>query len=213
MVGKAIAALSLGAVGAGVGSVAGSLLGANTPGSNNISGSSLGAVGGGIAGTVAGAMIVNPRLVGKAGLAAIGGVGAAAIGTAEVVGAGAIAAAPYVGKAAAVAGSAVGAVGISAATKYGSYGAGFAKSLVKPIAEGSTRAGLFGHQLSGFGISMIAGAGLVSGTKEAFDSFNRNRMGQMDRNIYRAAPQTPSYANNGGATGDLVFAMNANRKG
>lgn len=73
---------------------------------------------------------------------------------------------------------------------------------------------LLGIELSKRGKLVATGAALISGTSQATKNFNNHTMGtQRDSQITPHAPSLPAYANNAGATGDLVFALNANRKG
>lgn len=62
------------------------------------------------------------------------------------------------------------------------------------------------------GKSMLWGAALVGGAAGAFNEANKIHMGQMD-GMVRKPGIAPSYANNAGASGDLVFALNNNRRG
>lgn len=62
---------------------------------------------------------------------------------------------------------------------------------------------------------LIAGAVAVgAGMPAAGKSYVQNRRGtNVDQQPVTSAPRTPAYANNGGATGDLVFALNNLRHG
>ena len=78
----------------------------------------------------------------------------------------------------------------------------------------TTDKNLLGVKLSGRGKLVAGGLAVASGTSQASKQFNERTMGtQRDSGITPHAPRIPSYANNGGATGDLVFALNANRRG
>lgn len=75
-------------------------------------------------------------------------------------------------------------------------------------------------KLSKFGGVLLGGAALLGGIKEGFNYYEKSRMGANDGMLRTATPtvpiqrsQTPSYANNGGASGDLVFALNNLRNG
>ena len=72
---------------------------------------------------------------------------------------------------------------------------------------------LLGIKLNTKGKVVAGGMALMAGTKDATTKFNQNTMGRRDSQITPHAPSLPAYANNGGATGDLVFALNANRRG
>ncbi len=63
----------------------------------------------------------------------------------------------------------------------------------------------------GWGILGVGAA--VGSIKGAYSEMSRRKMGQMDPYVARATPRVPSYANNAGASGDLVFALNANKRG
>jgi hypothetical protein len=72
-------------------------------------------------------------------------------------------------------------------------------------------------KFTGLGKSLIAGSALIKGAAGGFNELNKSHMGTMDGQITRATPRMqpsqPAYAQNAGATGDLVFAMNKNRRG
>lgn len=70
-----------------------------------------------------------------------------------------------------------------------------------------------GLKLTGLGKGIIGAGAAVKGIRSGYEALENNRMGQMDPYVHRATPRLPSYANNAGASGDLVFAMNANRRG
>lgn len=70
-----------------------------------------------------------------------------------------------------------------------------------------------GFKLKPLGWGVIGLGAAIGGARSAMDTSDRIRMGQVDPYITRPTPQLPSYANNAGATGDLVFALNANRRG
>lgn len=73
---------------------------------------------------------------------------------------------------------------------------------------------LLGVKLNTKGKIVAGGVALASGSKQAATKFNETTMGtQRDSQITPHAPRVPAYQNNGGATGDLVFALNANRRG
>ena len=71
-----------------------------------------------------------------------------------------------------------------------------------------------GLKATKFGVGLAATAQLMAGTPQAVKQWNDNRMGtNFDNQPVTSAPRVPSYANNGGATGDLVFALNNLRHG
>jgi hypothetical protein len=63
------------------------------------------------------------------------------------------------------------------------------------------------------GKTILWGSSVVAGAASAFSEMNKAHMGQLDNQITSSTVRTPSYANNAGASGDLVFALNANRRG
>jgi hypothetical protein len=72
-------------------------------------------------------------------------------------------------------------------------------------------------KFSGLGVGMLVGGSVLEGTKRAINKYEQIRMGKHDGQMRKATPvipqvdRSPSYANNGGATGDLVFSMYNNR--
>ena len=73
---------------------------------------------------------------------------------------------------------------------------------------------IIGIKATGVGTALFVGSSLVAGAPEAVKQANRNRQGtNFDSSPTSVAPSTPAYANNGGATGDLVFALNNLRHG
>ena len=71
-----------------------------------------------------------------------------------------------------------------------------------------------GLKATKLGIGLAATAQLAAGAPQAIKQANTNRQGtNFDNRPVTSAPRTPSYANNGGATGDLVFALNNLRHG
>ena len=73
-------------------------------------------------------------------------------------------------------------------------------------------------KLGTFGKVALFGPALAAGAMGGAQKYEDNRVGPIDSNIVTATPnyappQPPSYANNCGATGDLVFALHNNRHG
>lgn len=94
---------------------------------------------------------------------------------------------------------------------YASKTVGFGSKLIDYNPEKHDN--LTGSKVSKLGIAAFAGTAAVDGTIKAYRNYNQRRMGTIDNHVTRATPQTPTYDLNAGATGDLVFAMNANRRG
>ena len=84
------------------------------------------------------------------------------------------------------------------------------KSMVTKTAEG-------GYKLSATATPLLLGAMAVKGIGEGIKTFEKSRMGTNDGTFVGPAPNlpttnnSPSYANNAGATGDLVFSLFNNR--
>lgn len=73
---------------------------------------------------------------------------------------------------------------------------------------------LVGWRTTGRGVAVAGGIALISGTPGAAKQFVNSRQGtNIDNQPVTPAPSIPAYANNGGATGDLVFALNNLRHG
>lgn len=72
----------------------------------------------------------------------------------------------------------------------------------------------FGLKATGLGTTLAIGGSLASGVPDAAKKWNESRRGtNQDQQPTSVAPSVPAYANNGGATGDLVFALNNLRHG
>lgn len=204
-----------GLIGAGSGDYIGGTLFGNSPGSNNLTGSTTGRLAlGGAGALVAGgvtALAANPNVTKKLVTGTLEGIGAISIGAMETVGAASIGLAKGAGIFSAIA---IPSTIKAAGEIYGKPAANIMSKFVRPASAIDKHVNeLMPYKLTKLGTAALIGTGLVSSFKEGFDDFNRNRMGQMDNRIYRATPTIPSYANNGGATGDLVFALNKNRRG
>ena len=73
---------------------------------------------------------------------------------------------------------------------------------------------LIGWQANTRGKLLAGAVALGAGVPVAGKQFAKNRQGtNMDTQPVTSAPSIPAYANNGGATGDLVFALNNLRHG
>ena len=73
---------------------------------------------------------------------------------------------------------------------------------------------LIGWRATKRGAALAIGGALVAGVPGATKEFIQSRQGtNMDMQPVTPAPSIPAYANNGGATGDLVFALNNLRHG
>lgn len=73
---------------------------------------------------------------------------------------------------------------------------------------------LIGYKATKRGALVAGGLMLASGVPGAGEQFIKNRQGtNFDQQATTSAPRVPAYANNGGATGDLVFALNNLRHG
>ena len=191
-----------------------------------------GAIGGGILGAAGGAFVAGQSdMDAKAGAVVGGAVGAAALpvatGTAYGVGmatpsalagigtvAGGIAAG--VGTAAfAAPGLAAKTAAVSAVPMMGILGNAMFDYIPKTGLKDAKGKALRkeGFKMKFLGKALFTGGALMTGTKKAIEKSEGIRMGQMDPYITRAAPRIPMHQDNAGATGDLVFALNANRRG
>lgn len=74
-----------------------------------------------------------------------------------------------------------------------------------------------GLKFTKLGAGIILGAGALAGTRDAVGTHLDNRVGPIDPHKVTAAPEIVkedySVIDNGGATGDLVFALHENRRG
>lgn len=82
------------------------------------------------------------------------------------------------------------------------------------ITSGGNNLMPFGMKATGLGVTAAAAFQVASGTPEAVKTWNKNRQGtNYDSQPVTSAPKVPAYAQNAGATGDLVFALNNLRHG
>lgn len=73
---------------------------------------------------------------------------------------------------------------------------------------------IFGVSVNKLGVGLALTSAAVSGVPDAGKQFIQGRQGtNMDQMAVTSTPRTPAYAQNGGATGDLVFALNNLRHG
>lgn len=75
---------------------------------------------------------------------------------------------------------------------------------------------LLGYRVNGLGLGVaFAGAAAVGAGSAGKEYLTQNMRGQVDGQTTPYAPRLPSYAfgEQSGASGDLVFALNKNRKG
>lgn len=72
---------------------------------------------------------------------------------------------------------------------------------------------LLGVKVNALGGAVLTAGAVALGTRNAAKEYNKQMQGQQSQGTVSSAPRMPSYANNGGATGDLVFALNKNRRG
>lgn len=68
-------------------------------------------------------------------------------------------------------------------------------------------------KMSGLGKTVIGAGALIGAVKGITNTADSIRMGRAEGGVQTATPRPPSYANNAGATGDLNFALHANRRG
>lgn len=175
-----------------------------------------------------GKRVLNQALSNPVGLAAFAG-GAATVGYGLANADGrsdgmAVAGKAAVGATAASAIPGLTAIGTAGAAGIASVGTGvlgataaLGRSAIKMPTEPLSFSNMGDLKFSGLGVGMLVGSSAIEGTKRAVKKFEQIRMGKHDGQMRTATPvipqvdRTPSYANNGGATGDLVFSMYNNR--
>lgn len=75
---------------------------------------------------------------------------------------------------------------------------------------------IFGAELTKTGKALVMGSGLVAGSIGAYNDYETTQMGTPSGEVMSPTPSAAGYTRFGeemGATGDLVFAMNRNRRG
>jgi hypothetical protein len=74
---------------------------------------------------------------------------------------------------------------------------------------------MLGFEATGFGKAALLGGAAISGVPSAASEWNKSRQGMSDGQAvgHAPTPYIPAYAQNSGATGDLVFALNDLRRG
>ena len=107
---------------------------------------------------------------------------------------------------------------VGGAASIGGLALGLGKASVQMPKEAVSFSNMNELKFTPLGKGLILGAGLYEGIGKAANKFVRGRMGTHDGMMRKATPIIPqsttsssSYSNNGGATGDLVFAMYNNR--
>lgn len=181
--------LTLGGIGASIGAVGSSLLSDGTinPAMGAMAGGAVGALGLPAMGAVA------------------GGVGAVGIGAAKL----APSVAGGIGSTLIKASPVVAGIGATMGTRATSKLWNTGSSMVKWDEDATS---LDKVKFTGFGKALIAGTYMAEGVRDSWNKIEQSRMG-ANYGVVDMAPKTPSYANNSGATGDLVFALNANKRG
>lgn len=223
MLGKALIGLGVGATSVGMGAAAGAYQG-QTEG-NAATGATIGGVVGLGLGVGAIATGLNAdKIVAGVGSAVVGAGTKAyefaasgalkemAIGSAKAIGTGAKAvggvAASTVGVAAPIAGVAA----LKAGAKYGNIATGMFKVNPDFLSKDSGRM----LNLSKRGTAMVGVGAIGSMVAGGVKAFNDSKAGVSDGQVTRATPNASAYSSqmrNAGATGDLAFAMRAQRHG
>lgn len=112
---------------------------------------------------------------------------------------------------------AIGAGGVGLAAGVGGLAMGIGERAIKMPDTKVGLGNLGDMKFSKLGVGLMAGSALYEGTSKAVAKFEGIRMGTNDGMMRKSTPvlpqsnNQPSYANNGGATGDLVFSMYNNR--
>lgn len=114
-------------------------------------------------------------------------------------------------------GTALGAGIVGGAATIGGISMGLGNIALKTPKEPISFSNMSDIKFSKTGVGMVLGGALYEGIGKAANKFVKGRMGTNDGMMRTPTPilpqvqNTPSYANNGGATGDLVFSMYNNR--
>ena len=141
----------------------------------------------------------NPNPSGVAGSAMLGAAAMTAIPGAATVGAG------------------IGMGIVGGAASIGGLALGLGRASVQAPEQALSFSNMNELKFTPLGKGLVLGAGLYEGMGKAANKFVQGRMGTHDGMMRKATPvipqntSSPSYSNNGGATGDLVFAMYNNR--
>lgn len=118
---------------------------------------------------------------------------------------------------AAAVGAGIGMGIVGGAASIGGLALGLGQASVKMPEEPLSFSNMSELKFTPLGKGLVLGAGLYEGLGKAANKFVQGRMGTHDGMMRTATPvipkntNAPSYSNNGGATGDLVFAMYNNR--
>lgn len=118
---------------------------------------------------------------------------------------------------AATVGTAVGAGLVGGAAAIGGFSMGLGSSMLKTPDAPLSFSNMGDIKFSKLGVGLLVGGALYEGMGKAHNKFITGRMGTNDGMMRTSTPiipqsqNSPSYANNGGATGDLVFSMYNNR--
>lgn len=115
------------------------------------------------------------------------------------------------------AGTALGAGVLGGATAVGGLALGLGNMSLKVPNKNVSFSNIGDIKFSTLGKTLITGSAIYEGVGRAANKFVSGRMGTNDGMMRTQTPiipqnaSSPSYANNGGATGDLVFSMYNNR--
>lgn len=168
-----------------------------------------------------GASLLTPKTLmaaGGAGIAAYGLADADKRNDAEKIGvtagvtAGALSGVAGIGTAA----TAVGIAGLNMAATVGGAAMSLGRASLKMPKEAVSFENMKDIEFNALGKGLVMGNGLLEGGKKAIRKYEQIKMGTNDGMLRTSTPiipqrATPAYANNGGATGDLVFSMYNNR--
>jgi len=160
-------------------------------------------VGVGIGAGAAQGALTGAKVIGKAGLGVAGAVGKAGVNMAEGAGIAVVESArnPQLRS------------GIL--SSWGTMAGNFGKKFMKVNDKGELK-------MTKFGIGTFIGAGMLNNSRDIYDKEKARRMGEIDNNTTSLTPRmsVPQYEFNprkrmgaldGGASGDLVFALHNNR--
>lgn len=187
--------------GVAIGATAGAAVGSSVAAQSDIE-PTIGAAVGGSVGAAAGLFAIPAAGAAfRTGEAIVGlaGKGIKAVATSEALGSAATSAAVGAGT-----------VGMYGAARLANATQKFLGSVVKYDKEAGK---LMDVKLTAKGKALMVGSSVIAGMAGAFNEMQRTHMGTVDTYMTSMTPRIPSMPDNAGATGDLVFALNANRRG
>lgn len=209
-------------LGAGIGAAASQFI----PGGNIVAGAAIGA------GVGAAGLALAPAAVGLAGRGALGlmskapdiyaGIGKAAWGALGGLGKAAGEAVKFAASSIESSPAGLKSLGFSNLSRVGNAAnpigrharaaTNIMSNFVKHVPNANPGTLLPDYKFTGLGIAALGAGSLIKGAKDAYGIMMNDKIGQRDNYISQVSPQI-RLMDNAGATGDLVFALNNNRRG